>query len=130
MVLTHNFKKEERSVILFSFFLFVPHQWNLHHPPIYLNGLILFSDKTPPLPPATYLYIIVYEVVACWPVPYVGMWLMSGALRPGSKRRRRPFNEECKKKIHAFIGVVDCLLLCGDVNGRGSRRSSSCVHWI
>ena len=29
-----------------------------HPPPIYLNGLILFPDKTPPLfAPATYLYI-------------------------------------------------------------------------
>ena len=32
------------------------------------------------------------------------------------------------KKIHAFIDVVSCLWLCGDVNGRGSRRSSSCAH--
>ena len=32
------------------------------------------------------------------------------------------------KKIHAFIDVVICLWLCGDLNGRGSRRSSSCVH--
>ena len=40
----------------------------------------------------------------------------------------KPFNEECKKKIHAFIDVANCLWLCGNVNGRGSRRSSSCAH--
>lgn len=37
-------------------------------------------------------------------------------------------DKKWQKKIHAFIDVVSCLWLCGDLNGRGSRRNSSCAH--
>lgn len=72
--------KKKSVVLYYSLFLFTlpPPRWHKLPPPVYLNGLILFSDKTPHLfAPATYIYNV-YGVVACWLVTYVGVWLMSG----------------------------------------------------
>ena len=90
---------------------------------IYLNGLILFPDKTPPLPPATYLYIYnVYGVVACWLMTLGGVTHVGGCcwLKCCYVVVKHLFAQEAEgshsmrsaKKIHAFIGVVSCVCCC------------------
>lgn len=130
------------SLFLFTLILPPPQTWHKLPPPIYLNGLILFPNKTLPLPLATYLYIYnVYGVVA-WYSPI--WWLLLMYSKPttsahvvvklglGKQGAEGGHSMRSAKKIHAFYwrGVVCGCVLCGDVNGRGSRRSNSCVHWI
>lgn len=88
---------------------------------IYLNGLILFPDKTPPLPLATYLYIMSMGLLhgtllyggfcSCTlsqRLLLMGWW----NLGLGSKGRRRPLNEECKKKKNPRFLLAWCCLCC------------------
>lgn len=73
---------------------------------IYLNGLLReFPDKTPPLPPATYLYIMFMGLLR-GTLPYGGFCSWGGETWAWEARGGGDHSMRSAKKIHTLIGVV------------------------